>query len=84
MIITKKKSDEEIDAMIAPFSKLFVVGCGTCATKCMSGGEEQVKELMNMVDKLKNKLAQILDGLPPEVLNEVIDLKKLEKAKEKK
>jgi len=45
---------------------------------------EQVKELMNMVEKLKNKLAQILDGLPPEVLNEVIDLKKLEKAKEKK
>jgi ferredoxin len=47
MIITKKKSDEVIDAMIAPFSKLFVVGCGTCATKCMTGGEEQVKELVN-------------------------------------
>jgi ferredoxin len=46
MIITKKKSDEDIDAMIEPFSKLFVVGCGTCATKCMTGGEEQVKELV--------------------------------------
>ena len=46
MIITKKKSDEAIDAMTEPFSKLFVVGCGTCATKCMTGGEEQVNELV--------------------------------------
>ena len=41
MIITKKKPEETIDAMIAPFPKLSVVGCGTCSTKCMSGGEEQ-------------------------------------------
>jgi ferredoxin len=46
MIITKRKSDEEIDEMTAPFQKLFVVGCGTCATKCMTGGEDQVNELM--------------------------------------
>jgi hypothetical protein len=46
MIITKKKPEETIDAMIAPFPKLFVVGCGTCSTKCMSGGEEQVAELV--------------------------------------
>ena len=53
MIITKKKSDEVIDAMTAPFDKLFVVGCGTCATKCMTGGEEQVTEL---VDRLGDKI----------------------------
>ena len=53
MIITKKKTDEVIDAMIAPFSKLFVVGCGTCATKCTTGGEEQVKEL---VDRLGDRV----------------------------
>ena len=46
MIITKKKPNEEIDEMIAPFEKLFVVGCGTCATKCMTGGEEQVNEIV--------------------------------------
>ena len=53
MIITKKKPEEVVDAMITPFPKLFVVGCGTCSTKCMSGGEEQVKE---MVEKLGDRV----------------------------
>lgn len=53
MIITKSKPDETIDAMIAPFEKLFVVGCGTCSTKCMSGGEEQVAE---MVERLGDRV----------------------------
>jgi ferredoxin len=53
MIITKSKPEETIDAMIAPFEKLFVVGCGTCSTKCMSGGEEQVAE---MVEKLGDRV----------------------------
>ena len=52
MIITKPKQEEAIDEMIKPYSKLFVVGCGTCSTKCMSGGEEQVKE---MVEKLGDR-----------------------------
>ncbi len=52
MIITKAKSEEVINQMIKPFPKLFVVGCGTCSTKCTSGGEEQVKE---MVDKLGDR-----------------------------
>ena len=45
MIITKKKQMEEIDEMIKPFPKLFIVGCGTCSTSCMTGGEEQVQEM---------------------------------------
>lgn len=53
MIITKPKPNEAIDEMIKPFSKLFVVGCGTCSTKCMSGGEEQVKE---MVERLGDRV----------------------------
>jgi ferredoxin len=45
MIITKQKPEDVIDKMIEPFPKLFIVGCGTCSTSCMTGGEEQVKEL---------------------------------------
>ncbi len=52
MIITKAKPEEVIDEMIKPFPKLFVVGCGTCSTKCTSGGEEQVLE---MVEKLGDR-----------------------------
>lgn len=45
MIITKQKTQDVIDEMIKPFPKLFIVGCGTCSTSCMTGGEEQVKEM---------------------------------------
>jgi hypothetical protein len=53
MIITEQKSMEEIDEMIKPFQKLFIVGCGTCSTSCKTGGEEEVKE---MVEKLGEKV----------------------------
>jgi hypothetical protein len=36
---------------------------------------EQIKELLDLLEKFKNKLTQILDGLPKETLNELIDLK---------
>ena len=38
--------------------------------------KEQVKEMMNLLEKLRNKLEQILDGLPKDALNEVINVKK--------
>ena len=52
MIITNHKTEEEIEEMAEPFGKIFVVGCGTCATSCQTGGEEQVAE---MVEKLGAK-----------------------------
>jgi hypothetical protein len=53
MIITRSKTEEEIKEMVEPFDKIFVVGCGTCATSCQTGGEEQVKE---MVETLGEKV----------------------------
>lgn len=53
MIITEKKPDEEIIEMVQPYEKIFVVGCGECATSCQTGGEEQVEEI---VSKLKDKV----------------------------
>jgi ferredoxin len=53
MIITKQKPMEKILEMIEPFPKLFIVGCGTCSTSCMTGGEEQVIE---MTEKLGDRV----------------------------
>ncbi len=50
MIITEAKPLEEVAEMLKGFKRVFVVGCGTCATTCQTGGEEQVKQ---MVEKLK-------------------------------
>ncbi|OPY74775.1 MAG: hypothetical protein A4E64_02128 [Syntrophorhabdus sp. PtaU1.Bin058] len=32
----------EIKAMIGPYKKILVVGCGTCVAECASGGEKEV------------------------------------------
>jgi ferredoxin len=53
MIITEQKSMEEIQEMIAPYKKLFIVGCGTCSTSCQTGGEDEVKE---MTEKLGDRV----------------------------
>ncbi len=52
MIITTKKPEEEVRDMLKKFKKIFIIGCGTCATTCQTGGEEQVKE---WVSKLEDK-----------------------------
>jgi ferredoxin len=51
MIITKPKPMEKITEMAEPFKRVFIVGCGTCATSCQTGGKEQVKRLAGMLGK---------------------------------
>lgn len=45
MIISKQKPFEEILKELEGEDSVFIVGCGTCATACESGGEPQVAEL---------------------------------------
>jgi ferredoxin len=42
MITAERKPMTEIKAMLAPYSKILVVGCGTCVAECASGGEKEV------------------------------------------
>jgi ferredoxin len=51
MIITKQKTEEEMKEITEPFGKIFVVGCGSCATSCQTGGEEQVAEMVKKLGK---------------------------------
>lgn len=50
MIITEQKPLEEILEMLKPFKKVFIIGCGECATICQTGGEEQVKQMAEDVE----------------------------------
>jgi rRNA maturation endonuclease Nob1 len=52
LIITVQKPDEEIAQMINGLSKLFLVGCGMCATECKTGGEEEVKLFRSKLEKM--------------------------------
>jgi len=42
MIVANRKDIRELRAMIAPYKRVLVVGCGTCVTVCLAGGEREV------------------------------------------
>ncbi|MFA5388563.1 MAG: methylenetetrahydrofolate reductase C-terminal domain-containing protein [Candidatus Omnitrophota bacterium] len=45
MIVTKKKPAEEVLKALGSVSKVFIIGCGDCATTCKTGGEKEVMEM---------------------------------------
>ena len=57
MIVAELKPFEEIKEMLKDYKKIMVLGCGTCVTVCMSGGERQVELLASSL-----KMARKLEG----------------------
>ena len=43
MIVAERKPLGDIKDFIGGFTRVLVVGCGTCATVCLAGGETEVK-----------------------------------------
>jgi hypothetical protein len=53
--ITRQKPFEEIKQQLDGFNRVFIIGCGTCATMTKTGGIEQVVEMrgrLQEIDKL--------------------------------
>ena len=42
MIVAKRKPFEEIKEMLKPYKKVLNVGCGTCVSVCLVGGQKEV------------------------------------------
>jgi ferredoxin len=49
MIVAEQKSFEQILENLAGFRSVLVLGCGTCVTVCMSGGEKEVGILAEQI-----------------------------------
>jgi ferredoxin len=45
VIITEQKQYKDILKSLEGAEKIYIVGCGRCATSCETGGEKQVKEV---------------------------------------
>lgn len=50
MIVTQKKRFEEIMEALGSHKKIFIVGCGDCATTCKTGGEKEVMEMKGLLE----------------------------------
>ncbi|MFC1804342.1 methylenetetrahydrofolate reductase C-terminal domain-containing protein [Candidatus Omnitrophota bacterium] len=63
MIISKQKAVENILKSLEGYNKIFLVGCGECATTCKSGGEE---ELALMQEELKKHGKSVVGSCIPD------------------
>lgn len=51
MIITEQKPFQEILESLKGYTKIFLVGCGECATTCKTGGEEELSRMKAQLEK---------------------------------
>ena len=50
MIVAEQKPIEEIADFLAEHKKVLVLGCGTCVTVCLAGGEREVATLTSVLE----------------------------------
>jgi len=51
MIISRLKPLDELLSSLKEYHKIFLVGCGECATTCKSGGEEEVLKMKKELEQ---------------------------------
>lgn len=51
MIITEQKPFQEIIETLKGYNKLFLVGCGECATTCKTGGEDELAKMKAQLEE---------------------------------
>ena len=62
MIVASRKPIPEIKQVLAGHDKVLFVGCGTCVTVCLAGGEREVGIMSYAL-----RMARKLDGQPIEI-----------------
>jgi ferredoxin len=62
MIVASRKSIAEIKDVLAGHDKVLFVGCGTCVTVCLAGGEREVGIMSYAM-----RMARRLEGRPLEI-----------------
>ncbi|MFA4886446.1 MAG: methylenetetrahydrofolate reductase C-terminal domain-containing protein [Desulfotomaculaceae bacterium] len=58
MIIAEQKTIAEISALIKNFRKILLLGCGSCVTVCLTGGEKET-EIMASALRIKRRIEKI-------------------------
>ena len=65
MIITEQKPFEQILESLKGYTKIFLVGCGECATTCKTGGEDELLKMKVQLEAHgKTVLGMCIPGAP--------------------
>ena len=68
MIVAHRKNIREIKSALAEYKRILVLGCGTCVTVCLAGGEREVGMIASAL-----RIAFNLDGQDHEVLETTVE-----------
>ncbi|MGD0651827.1 MAG: hypothetical protein ABSA97_11930 [Verrucomicrobiia bacterium] len=68
MIVAQRKNIPDLLAIVEKHRKLLVLGCGTCVTVCLAGGQREVSIIASAL-----RMAAKLKGLPLEVEEATIE-----------
>jgi len=80
MIVTQQKPLQEIIDSLKEYKKIFLVGCGECATTCKTGGEAEVSVIKKLLEEQGKTVIGICIPSAPCVASQV----KIELAKNMK
>jgi ferredoxin len=73
MVVAERKPLDEIREMIQGCRKILVLGCGTCTTVCMTGGEKEVSILATELRMLDKDLEVLEDTIERQCDREFIE-----------
>jgi len=67
VIVAERKPLSEIRGFVEDYHRLLIVGCGTCATVCLAGGEAEVKVVASGL-----RISFLRDGKEVEILESCV------------
>jgi hypothetical protein len=72
MIVAERKPVEEIQAFLQGHERVLVLGCGTCVTVCLAGGEREVS-VLGAILRLANRCEIVEDTIERQCDTEFFD-----------
>ena len=63
MIATQPKPLDEVLKYLEPHRRIFLVGCGGCATVCKTGGEAEVAEYADVLKANGKEITAYIPGI---------------------